>query len=113
MGADLAFNCFDVELDWIHFNGHANFKEHTQHGHYKIKYDTIDLTFGRSFSVTRCFYVKPFIGLRGAYINQKLKSHLETLFTSVIGNNTVTTDLDDKERFRGMVPNLALLPIGT
>lgn len=109
VGADVTFNCFDIELNWTHFDGRAKFNEGAQHGHWKIKYDVIDLTFGRTFCLTSCFYLKPFIGLRGAQIHQRLKSHLETLFTSsLIGNNTVFTDKDDKEDFWGLGPQIGL-----
>lgn len=108
IGADVAFNCFDLELDWTHFKGKGKFHEDRQHGHYNIDYDVIDLTLGRSFCVAPCFYVKPFIGVRGARIHQKLRSHLETLFTAVIGDNTVFTDIDDKENFWGIGPQIGL-----
>lgn len=109
VGADITFNCFDLELDWTHFDGCAEFCENTQYGHWKIKYDVIDLTFGREFAATPCFCLKPFIGLRGARIHQRLKSHLETLFTSsLIGSNTVLTDKDDKEDFWGIGPQFGL-----
>lgn len=107
VGADLTFNCADVDLQWTHFDGHANFREGAQHGHWKIKYDAIDLTFGRNFNILSCFDIKPYIGVRGVCIHQKLKSHLQTLFTStLIGSNTVLTDMDDKEDFWGVGPQL-------
>lgn len=108
IGADMAFDCFDLELDWTHFNGRASFREDEQHGHWKIRYDVIDLTIGRNLCFGSCFYLKPFIGLRGARIHQTLKSHLETLFTSIIGNNVVFTDQDDKEDFWGLGPQIGL-----
>ena len=110
IGADVALNCFDAELDWTHFNGRANFHDDEQHGHWKIHYDVIDLTFGRYFDAwSSCFRLRPFIGVRGAYIHQRLDSHLETLFTStLIGNNTVFTDKDDRESFWGIGPQIGL-----
>lgn len=109
IGADLEHNGFDIELDWTHFDGRAKFREHTQFGHWKVKYDVVDLIIGHRFSPSSCSYVQPFIGLRGAWIHQKLKSHLETLFTSsLIGNNTVFTDKDDKEDFCGVGPQLGV-----
>lgn len=107
VGADLTFNYVDLELDWTHYDGRAKFNEGAQHGNWKIKYDTIDLTVGRRFCMGSCFYVKPFIGVRAIKVHQKLKSHLETLFTSpLIGNNTVFTDKDDKEDFWGVGPEI-------
>lgn len=106
LGTDVALDCFDLELDWMHFDGDAKFRDTPQHGHWKIRYDAVDFTFGRCFRVNPCFYFKPFVGIRAIGIHHKLKSHLETLFTAVIGNNTVLTDKDDKERFWGVGPEL-------
>jgi hypothetical protein len=106
VGASSAYNAIDVDLDWTHFNGRANFHKNPQNGHWKIKYDVIDLTFGRTFCLTPCVTVKPYIGVRGARIHQNLKSHLTTLFTALIGDNTVTTDKDDSEKFWGVGPEL-------
>lgn len=109
VGADIAMNCVDVELDWTHFDGRSNFRDYLQHGRWKIKYDAIDLTFGREFCVASCFYLKPFIGLRATKIHQRLKSHLVTLFTPAIaGNSTVITDKNDKEDFWGIGPEIGL-----
>lgn len=109
VGADLAYNCFDLELDWTHFNGQSKFCEDIQNGRWKIKYEVLDLTLGRTFCVVPCFYVQPFIGMRAAWIHQSLKSHLRTLFTSsLIGDNTVFTDKDDKERFWGIGPQIGI-----
>lgn len=108
VGADVAFDCFDLELEWTHFDGRAKFRENSQHGHWKIKYDVVDLTFGRRFCVVPCFYLQPFIGVRGIQIHQKLKSHLETIFTSSAGTTTVFTDKHDKEDFWGVGPQLGL-----
>lgn len=109
VGAEVAINCFDLELDWTHFDGRAKFSEDTQHGHWKIKYDVIDLTLGRSFCMTPCLYLKPFFGLRAARIHQRLESHLETFFTAaVIGDNTVVTDKNDKEDFWGIGPQIGI-----
>jgi hypothetical protein len=105
VGADFAFNCFELEADWTHYNGRAHFKKNGQHGNWRIRYDTIDLIFGRRCSVAPCFYFKPFIGVRGLRVHQTLKSDLNTLFigaTSVIGNTTVTTTKNDKEHFWGL-----------
>lgn len=108
IGADLSFNCLILEADWTHFNGGAKFNDSTQFGRWKIDYDTIDLTLGRRFCAAPCFYFKPFIGVRALKINQSLQSHLETLFVSLIGNNIVTSDLDDREEFWGIGPQIGI-----
>jgi len=108
VGADVVFDCYDVELDWTHFNGSAHFNECDNYGHWKIRYDAIDLTLAERFCVTPCFYVKPFIGLRAVQIHQSLHSHLETLVTSLVGSNTVLSEMDDKENFWGVGPEVGI-----
>lgn len=108
IGAEATMDSFNVELDWTKFNGKANFHDVDQFGDWKIKYDVIDLTFGYPVNLAKSFKFKPFIGVRFLEIHQKLTSHLETLFTSSIGNNTVFTDMDDKEDFRGVGPELGV-----
>ena len=108
-GIEMRYNYFEVELDWTRFNGCAKFHEGPQFGHWKINYDAVDLTFGRTFNLLSCFDVKPFIGIRSVQIHQHLKSHLETLFTStLIGDNTVLTDKKDKEKFKGLGPQIGI-----
>lgn len=109
VGADLAFGCFDLEADWTHYDGRSTFHEDGQHGHWKIKYDTIDVLFARRFSIAPCFAFKPFIGIRGLKVHQTLKSHLETFFLAgVVGNNTVFTVKNDKEKFWGLGPEFGV-----
>jgi hypothetical protein len=108
IGADYAFQCFVLETDWTHYMGHAKFHEHGKHGHWRLKYDTLDFLFGRRFSIAPCFYFKPFIGVRTAWIRQRLKSHLETEFRSNREDSTIFTTKDDKEKFWGVGPELGL-----
>ena len=108
VGADVAYTCFDLETDWTHFDGHANFHHEDQHGNWKVHYDVIDLTIGRRCCASPCVYFKPYIGLRGARIRQSLDTHLETLFTALIGNNIVNSDRHDHEKYLGIGPQLGL-----
>ncbi len=108
VGADLEFNRFDLDAIWTHYEGGAHFKDHGSHGRWKIKYDVIDLTIGRRFCMSPCFWFKPFIGVRSADIHQSLHSDLSTFFTAIIGNNTVFTRKHDKEDFWGIGPELGV-----
>jgi hypothetical protein len=108
VGIDYSFTCFVLEADWTHYIGRATFHEDAQHGHWKINYDTLDFLFGRRCLVAPCFYFKPFIGARGLLSRQKLKSDLDTLFTALIGDSTVSTVKDDKERTWGVGPELGV-----
>jgi hypothetical protein len=109
VGGDYAFGCFDIGTAWTHYNGRAHFRDGEQHGRWNIRYDTIDLTFGRRCCVAPCFYFLPFVGLRGLYVYQSLHSDLEATFTAgVVGNNTVFTEKSDKETFWGLGPELGV-----
>ncbi|MFA6916848.1 MAG: Lpg1974 family pore-forming outer membrane protein [Parachlamydiales bacterium] len=109
IAADVAMNDFDLEAKWTHFKGHANYSADEQSGRWKIRYDVIDLTLGHQFCMSSCFNVRPYIGLRAARIHQSLKSHLETTLTSSItGNSIAFTDMDDKEDFWGVGPQIGL-----
>jgi hypothetical protein len=108
VGIDYGFGCFVLEADWTHYVGRAHFNDDGQSGRWKIRYDTIDLLFGRRFSIAPCFYFKPFIGARGLLVHQRLHSNLQTLFTALIGDNTVFTYKDDKERTWGVGPELGV-----
>ena len=108
LGAGTVWDCFDIDVEWTHFNGSAKYHEDEQHGHWKLRYDVIDLMFGRRFWIGSCVLLKPYIGVRGAQIHQSLKSHLEAFFTGVTTNDVVYADMDDKENFRGIGPEVGL-----
>lgn len=109
ISAEAVCDYFDVETNWTHFKGKAKFHDGAQNGRWNIKYDAVDATFGHRVEAGTSFYFRPFIGVRGVRIHQSLKAHLETLFTSsLIGNNTVFSDKDDSEKFRGVGPLIGL-----
>lgn len=111
LGAEFLFErCFNLEADWTHFHGSAGHEnQEDMNGHWRLKYDTIDLTIAHNFYPCHRFLVKPFLGLRGAIIKQKLESHLETIKTFVSATpTTISTDLNDKEKFWGVGPEIGL-----
>jgi hypothetical protein len=111
LGAEFMFERnFNLETDWTHFNGYANHEnQEDKNGHWKLDYDTIDLTIAHNFYPCHRFFVKPFIGLRGAIIHQKLESNLVTTKTDIEQVvTTITTKLDDKEKFWGVGPELGI-----
>lgn len=107
IGGEVACDAYDVAALWTHFNGRATFNDGPQHGHWKIHYDAVDLVLGRNISMwSSCFNVRPFIGVRGLRIHQRLRSHLETIFTSALGSSTILSDMNDRESFRAVGPQL-------
>ena len=109
LGAEaIVFDCYDLDVDWTHFDGGAHFMDDAQFGHWNIKYEVLDVTIGRRFCVGSCFDVVPFVGVRAAWIRQTLHSHLETAFTTLVGTSTILTDNDAKETISGAGPQIGL-----
>ena len=108
VGADFIFDNFDLEADWTHFHGFADYKHHSQHGAWNLHFDQVDLALGHYFYPFSSCYLKPFIGLRIANINQTLKSHLETIKTEPTQETTITTKMHDREKFLGIGPEVGL-----
>jgi hypothetical protein len=58
---------------WTHYKNHDN-KHHIQNAQldWRLDYDTIDLALGYNWNINTCFNLRPFFGLRGAQIDQKV-----------------------------------------
>ena len=68
---------WDVGIFWTHF--HSKSKQHEgdhQKLHWKLDFNVLDIVAGRAFDVGSCFIVRPYFGLRGARIEQKM--HFKT-----------------------------------
>lgn len=70
------------------------------HAHWKLRLNLLDLEIGREFCVNSCLTLRPFIGVRGAFINEKydLEYHSKTVVT--VGIVTTTTDAKDNTRLK-------------
>lgn len=71
---------WDIAAYWTHFHTHNHEGRRPNHFNWKLDYDVIDVLIGRKFSL-ECFAFRPFIGIRGAQIDEKVKS------SSLISNN--------------------------
>lgn len=60
--------------------------------HWKLRLNLLDLEIGRDFCVNSCFSLRPFIGVRGASINEKYKIRYET--ERVTGGAVVAFPID-------------------
>lgn len=109
VGAEFLSTCFDMELVWTHFDGEAHFKKESGHGKWKLRYDVLDLPFGYKFYLCSRAYIKPFFGVRGAKIDQRLNSHLQgTKQEASTGLINYTINMNDKELFWGIGPDAGL-----
>ena len=68
---------------------------------FKLMYNTFDLDLGRSFFISRDLSIRPYVGLRGAWINQ----HLDVLYgvkDMVITNERNTLAYHGRNFYRGV-----------
>jgi len=97
LGGNMGYDEWDIFLNWTwfqsHARGHSNGPLLTLWGHpngdiagslesansahakWSLHYNVLDLEMGRSFWVGRHFALRPFIGARGAWINQHFDIH--------------------------------------
>lgn len=115
-------NGWDVAVYWTHFHSHARRRQNSDNSHHwKLKYDVVDLIVGNKFGENTCVTWKPFIGLRAAQIQEKLRSGLinncaasslnfsaefDTL--SAFSSDLAFTRSRDKQKFKGIGPLLGL-----
>lgn len=118
IGLEYDFACTDWDIGayWTHFqNSHHQGNNDRDHARWKIKYDTIDLVFGREFFNNSCVFFTPFIGLRGAFIDEKLQAHFgecgcdhKNFCDSFDSNESTSTDQNHKEKFWGVGPLIGI-----
>lgn len=104
-GYDFTFNCCDWEVAafWTHFHSKAE-RHHgdEQKFHWKLDFDVIDVVLGREFDFgsyipcLSCWTFTPYVGLRGARIDQKTRGFLENV-------QVFTVDTEhNKQKFTGV-----------
>lgn len=62
------------------------------HGHWKLRLNLLDLEIGREYCVNSCLSLRPFVGVRGASINEKYNIEYATPLISRIGASTSDRD---------------------
>ncbi|MBA3815310.1 MAG: hypothetical protein H0X29_02090 [Parachlamydiaceae bacterium] len=114
----------------FHSRSNRNRKEHTNGNnhnkrHWKLDLDVIDVTIGREFNLGTCFTWRPFGGLRGVRIEQKLRTNFSNfenfsdgpnssaIFSDSISSKGSSGDLSSshtpgKQRFLGIGPLVGL-----
>lgn len=80
------------------------------HRHWTLDYNTCDLVLGRSFCFdTYCFGLCPFLGVRGAWIQQRLHSKAVTKFGSEIDSEiNYIVSSKDRQNLWGVGPYVGL-----
>lgn len=107
IGAGYKFACsnWDLGVLWTHFNSKAHRSLCNENSlKWKIDLDVVDLLIAYQYNCNSCFTFRPYIGVRGARIDQKLRlGELPNSTTfAIAGENLVGTD--NKHKFIGVGP---------
>jgi Legionella pneumophila major outer membrane protein precursor len=104
-GFEFGSNNWDIGAFWTHFHSHAHSSNDEDELHWKINFDVIDIVAGYNCDLGSCFSLRPFLGIRGARIDQKL--HVKE-FPLSSDDDPITIARNNKEDFRGIGPLLGL-----
>lgn len=99
VGAGYQFtNNWGVAAYWMYFYSKADRHDgHNNHFRWKLNFDVVDVVIENEFYFGSCFTVRPFVGVRGARIEQKARGF--NINTSTL----VTTNAEHKKaRFTGI-----------
>lgn len=96
-------NDWDMACSFTHFYSRAHhFENNGSFMRLKLCFDTVDLIARYKSSYGSCFILRPYLGLRGAKINQRL--HLLALPNLASPDNFISTEDKNRERFSGIGP---------
>ena len=96
LGGNMLYDEWDIFLNWTWFKSHTKEKKHglllvlwghpdvdspgntatgasSAKGNWRLYYNILDLEMGRAFWVGKHFSLRPFFGIRGAWIDQRFK----------------------------------------
>lgn len=106
---------WEIGALWTHFQGNGHRKDHedvntVNHGKCHLKFDQIDVIGAYQSSLTSSFSFKPFIGVRGAEIHERVSA---LIVTNIAINPppalaTETRALRDRQKYWGVGPILGL-----
>ncbi len=135
LGATREFTCcdFGVSFDWTYLNttetNHANnefiiatellgvindiavggtFNGGKASSAWKLNFNMFDLDFSYSLFSNCCYFIKPYIGVKGGWINQHQTIRYNNFF-DVIASETVTAKIRQINNFSGAGPKLGLV----
>lgn len=111
IGAGYTFPCdlWTFAAYWTHFHTHAH--RHQRHGnraHLDIRFDVVDVVSIYEARLSPRFALRPFFGLRGAKIDQKLHSKTDSSYSSDSSSGYGTGRLHNKQEFSGIGPVIGL-----
>lgn len=107
---------WDAAVYWTSYNSRSTRtkKKHEDedHVHWKLDYETIDGQILYDFYTNSCSTYTPYFGVRGAWINEKLRAHFDdedecdNALTAI--SNLITTDQNHREKFWGVGPYIGI-----
>ncbi len=107
-GYQSACSCWDTAVFWTHFHSHAHSSNHgldiQNKTRWNINLDVIDYVLGYDCDLCSCLALRPFVGIRGARIEQKL--HVDEFSIESIETGLIALERHNKERFFGVGPLL-------
>lgn len=86
---------WDIAVFWTHFHSKSDENHFNHHRRqWKLDFDVVDLVIGRGFDLGSCFTLRPFGGLRGARIRQKLSTNLRGRENSYFDSSSTIIEND-------------------
>ncbi len=110
IGYDFACSNWGIGAYYTHFHDRAHGHHHNENSftHFKFNYDEVDVLASYSCEVCPCFYAIPFFGVRGTWIDQRLRSRFSTEIVTDLSDSFTVSGHHDKEDFWGVGPVLGL-----
>lgn len=102
IGVGYACNALYTELDWTHFYSKSSHKSHGSGLDWRVHYDVVDLLVGYNYKWNQSITVIPYLGVRGARINQHVSNiDFDCDASSEFGNH-------NSQKFDGVGPMLGI-----
>lgn len=93
----------------IHVNAHGHTKNRADHANLKINFTTMDFLISRDFWYNCKFSYAPYMGLRAAWIDQKLNTRLSgSHIVNGVVQDLIFSDFHNKECFWGVGPEIGI-----
>jgi hypothetical protein len=110
VGLELTRSNWDFVAIWTHINSKAhNSKEQDAEFNWNLDFDVIDVVAAYNFDVGSCFALRPYVGLRGARIEQKVRyDEQESSKAAALAADLNIPDDHNDQKFTGIGPLVGL-----
>ncbi len=107
VGAGYRFACskWDVGAVWTNYSGHGHgSSDEDNHIHWNLNFNEVDVVTGYGFETLTCFTVRPFVGVRGTWMDQKVRAHLTTFVAAESREAVLHDNNKHTQNFWGVGP---------